>query len=90
MINEGAAADTMWPDEWTVVTRDGKRSAQFEHTMIITPTGVELLSARVGTDRTSMAPWDEAYTQRPGAAAGASAASASSSSTSSGGGGGGP
>jgi hypothetical protein len=24
--------DRLWPDEWTAVTADGKRSAQFEHT----------------------------------------------------------
>jgi hypothetical protein len=85
MINEGVAGDAMWPDEWTVVTKDGKRSAQFEHTMIVTETGVELLTARVGTERTAMCPWDEAYTQRPLAAdaAGAAAGGASSSSSSS-------
>ena len=71
----------MWPDGWTVVTKDGKRSAQFEHTMIVTETGVELLTARVGTAREAMCPWDEAYAQRPlaaaeGAGAGAGGAAA--------------
>ena len=53
MINEGTAADEQWPDGWTVVTRDGKRSAQFEHTMLVTESGVELLTGRIGepTDR---------------------------------------
>ena len=32
---------------WTAVTADGKRSAQFEHTMIVTDDGVEVLTARV-------------------------------------------
>ena len=84
MINEGVAGDAMWPDDWTVVTKDGKRSAQFEHTMIVTETGVELLTARVGTERTAMCPWDEFYAQRPLAAdaAGAAAGGASSSSSS--------
>lgn len=36
----------MWPDEWTVVTKDGKRSAQFEHTVLVTETGHEILTAR--------------------------------------------
>ena len=38
--------DTTWPDDWTAVTRDGKRSAQFEQTMIVTETGVDILSKR--------------------------------------------
>lgn len=33
MINEGSSGDEMWPDKWTAVTRDGKLSAQFEHTV---------------------------------------------------------
>ncbi|CAB4269697.1 unnamed protein product [Prunus armeniaca] len=39
--------DRMWPDGWTVVTADGKRSAQFEHTLLVTETGVEVLTARL-------------------------------------------
>ena len=50
MINAGTWASSLWPDDWTAVTRDGKRSAQFEHTMVVTATGVELLTAREGTD----------------------------------------
>jgi methionyl aminopeptidase len=34
----------IWQDDWTVVTRDGKRSAQFEHTMVVTSTGAEVLT----------------------------------------------
>jgi methionyl aminopeptidase len=33
------------PDEWTVVTADGSRSAHFEHTVLITKDGVEILTA---------------------------------------------
>lgn len=33
---------------WTAVTKDGKRSAQFEETLLITPTGVEVLTAQRG------------------------------------------
>jgi methionyl aminopeptidase len=36
-----------WPDEWTATTADGKRSAQFEHTLLITPTGVEALTGKL-------------------------------------------
>lgn len=53
MINQGRKEDILWPDNWTAVTADGSRSAQFEHTMLVTDTGVELLTGRVGepTDR---------------------------------------
>jgi methionyl aminopeptidase len=33
-----------WPDNWTVVTTDGSPAAQFEHTLLITKTGVEILT----------------------------------------------
>ncbi|KAK6920290.1 Peptidase M24 [Dillenia turbinata] len=35
MINAGVWRDRMWPDGWTAVTADGKRSAQFEHTLLM-------------------------------------------------------
>ena len=47
MINLGVWKDTMWPDGWTAVTIDGKRSAQFEHTMIVTDDGVDVLTKRL-------------------------------------------
>eukprot|EP00252_Welwitschia_mirabilis_P026313 TRINITY_DN858_c0_g1_i1.p1 TRINITY_DN858_c0_g1~~TRINITY_DN858_c0_g1_i1.p1 ORF type:complete len:401 (-),score=77.76 TRINITY_DN858_c0_g1_i1:489-1691(-) len=47
MINAGVWRDRMWPDGWTAVTSDGKRSAQFEHTLLVTETGVEVLTARL-------------------------------------------
>jgi methionyl aminopeptidase len=34
----------MWEDNWTVVTKDRKRSAQFEHTLLVTDTGAEILT----------------------------------------------
>jgi methionyl aminopeptidase len=46
MINTGGWRDVTWPDNWTSVTADGQRSAQFEHTMVVTETGVEVLTAR--------------------------------------------
>ncbi|ONM05214.1 Methionine aminopeptidase 1A [Zea mays] len=39
--------DRLWPDDWTAVTADGKRSAQFEHTLLVTETGCEVLTARL-------------------------------------------
>ena len=32
------------PDQWTSTTKDGKLSAQFEHTLLVTETGVEILT----------------------------------------------
>lgn len=49
MINVGSHRDKMWPDGWTAVTEDGKRSAQFEHELVITPDGCEVLTARLPT-----------------------------------------
>jgi methionyl aminopeptidase len=46
MICEGSAKALTWPDQWTATTTDGKRSAQFEHTLLITPDGVEALTGK--------------------------------------------
>lgn len=58
MINLGTYNDVLWPDGWTAVTADGKRSAQFEHTMVVTTNGVELLTAREGEPIDRMPPFD--------------------------------
>ncbi|KJP86238.1 methionine aminopeptidase, type I [Plasmodium fragile] len=47
MINQGHYADVLWPDKWTSATSDGKLSAQFEHTLLVTETGVEILTKRL-------------------------------------------
>jgi methionyl aminopeptidase len=44
MLNLGSPAWRMWDDGWTVVTADGRRSAQFEHTLVVTPDGAEVLT----------------------------------------------
>jgi methionyl aminopeptidase len=44
MLNLGTDAWDMWDDGWTVVTKDRRRSAQFEHTILITDTGAEILT----------------------------------------------
>ena len=49
MINQGSYKDFTWKDDWTSSTIDGMRSAQFEHTMVITDEGVEILTARLPT-----------------------------------------
>ncbi|HKT36963.1 MAG TPA: type I methionyl aminopeptidase [Ktedonobacterales bacterium] len=44
MLNEGTADTKLAEDGWTVSTADGKRSAQFEHTLAITDNGPEILT----------------------------------------------
>ncbi len=44
MVNAGSNEIALLPDHWTVVTADGSRSAQYEHTIAITDDGVEILS----------------------------------------------
>ena len=46
----------MWDDDWTAVTSDGSRTAQFEHTMVVTADGVDVLTAGTGAVSPS-APW---------------------------------
>ncbi|WP_144630436.1 type I methionyl aminopeptidase [Bordetella genomosp. 13] len=46
MINQGIEAVETEDDGWTVVTRDGKLSAQFEHTVAVTRNGVRVLTLR--------------------------------------------
>lgn len=46
MISQGTYKIKEWPDKWTVATADGQRSAQFEHTILITEDGHEILTAR--------------------------------------------
>lgn len=47
MINEGTHKNIMWPDNWTATTMDGKRSAQYEHTLLVTEHGVEKLTGKI-------------------------------------------
>ena len=44
MLTLGTIEHHMWADNWTAVTADGKLTAQFEHTMVVTDDGVELLT----------------------------------------------
>lgn len=46
MINLGSKHTKLLKDGWTVLTRDGKFSAQFEHTILVTETGHEILTLR--------------------------------------------
>jgi methionyl aminopeptidase len=44
MLTLGMIDYDVWPDGWTAVTRDGKRTAQFEHTLVVTADGYEILT----------------------------------------------
>ncbi|MGP3969080.1 type I methionyl aminopeptidase [Streptomyces sp. 6N223] len=44
MLNLGTHEWEMWDDGWTAVTKDRRRSAQFEHTLVVTEDGAEVLT----------------------------------------------
>ena len=48
MLNEGRPETRLLPDGWTVVTRDRKLSAQWEHTVLVTSGGYEVLTLGAG------------------------------------------
>jgi methionyl aminopeptidase len=50
MINEGTRFTKVLPDGWTVVTKDRKLSAQWEHTVAVTADGVDVLTRIPGDD----------------------------------------
>ena len=52
----GGWQHTMWDDDWTAVTKDGSRTAQFEHTILVTADGVDILTGGPGSVSPS-APW---------------------------------
>ncbi|KAK3256360.1 hypothetical protein CYMTET_34501 [Cymbomonas tetramitiformis] len=45
MLTLGATRERYWDDDWTAVTSDGSWTAQCEHTLLITETGVDILTA---------------------------------------------
>jgi methionyl aminopeptidase len=54
MITLGSVNYKIWDDDWTAVTADGKRTAQFEHTLLVTEDGYEVLTG--GPDAASPSP----------------------------------
>jgi methionyl aminopeptidase len=44
MLTLGTVEYDIWPDGWTVVTQDRRRTAQFEHTLLVTDSGAEILT----------------------------------------------
>lgn len=51
MLNQGSRRVNTSDDGWTVTTQDGKLSAQFEHTVAVTATGVDVLTLRADERR---------------------------------------
>jgi methionyl aminopeptidase len=51
MITLGTYLHDMWDDGWTVVTKDRRWTAQFEHTVVVTETGYEILTLADPPDR---------------------------------------
>jgi methionyl aminopeptidase len=49
MINAGKRDIRTMPDQWTVKTRDRSLSAQWEHTVLVTETGYEVLTLSAGS-----------------------------------------
>jgi methionyl aminopeptidase len=50
MINAGRREIRTMPDQWTVKTKDRSLSAQWEHTLLVTATGVEVLTWSKGSN----------------------------------------
>ena len=44
MLTLGTIAWDQWADEWTVLTKDRARTAQWEHTLVVTSDGAEILT----------------------------------------------
>ena len=57
ITSSGETRHKMWDDDRTAVTSDGSRTAQFEHTMVVTADGVEVLTGGQGAVSPS-APWN--------------------------------
>ena len=47
MICMGTNSVVTWPDNWTATTADGLLTAQFEHTLLITEDGVDVLTKKI-------------------------------------------
>jgi methionyl aminopeptidase len=57
MLTLGNPNHVLWDDGWTAATVDGSRTAQFEHTIVVTDDGSDILT--VTTDgRSAAGPWE--------------------------------
>ena len=50
MLNLGSAAVAILDDDWTIITQDGKPAAHYEHTVLVTKDGYEILTPRLDED----------------------------------------
>lgn len=66
MLTLGSAQVELWSDGWTAVTADRSRTAQFEHTLLVTAEGVEILTVTAG----GRCAHDQSATSTSGAQAG--------------------
>ena len=57
MITLGGINYKIWDDDWTAVTADGKRTAQFEHTLLVTDGEADVLTGGEGA-ASPFAPWN--------------------------------
>ena len=57
MLTVGDPNHVLWDDGWTAATIDGSRSAQFEHTVVVTDDGVDLLTV-TADGRSAAGPWE--------------------------------
>jgi methionyl aminopeptidase len=46
MVNQGKRHSKLLNDDWTVITKDRRLSAQWEHTLVVTKDGLEVLTRR--------------------------------------------
>jgi methionyl aminopeptidase len=44
MLTLGTYSWDLWPDDWTVLTKDKSITAQFEHTLVVTENGADILT----------------------------------------------
>src|SRR5439155_23419079 len=56
MITAGDWRARVWDDGWTAVTADGSRTAQFEHTVLVTEDGVDVLTRLPARCRSKISP----------------------------------
>ncbi len=56
MINQGSYETRLLGDGWTAITKDRKLSAQYEHTILVTDTGYEILTLRADDTLARCAP----------------------------------
>lgn len=72
ILLQGTSKHVQWPDEWTATTADGRRTAQFEHTLLVVEDGVEALTGKLESSPLQF--WERESTVHKGIWLGTSAA----------------